>query len=111
MVTEGEEFVLLPFRIASNLPDDVRVTWRRTDKDKAVHEYPTDQNQSNMLSRILEDYQGRTEMTEDGVRTGDLSVTLKVPRVSDSSIYICSVYNSEGTILRQKMVTLTVSTG
>ncbi|XP_072232998.1 uncharacterized protein [Leuresthes tenuis] len=109
-VTEGEEFVLLPFKVASNLPDDVRVTWRRTDKDEAVHEYPRHQNQSDTLSRILEDYQGRTEMTEDRVRTGDLSVTLKVPRVSDSSIYICSVYNSEGTVLRQKMVTLTVST-
>ncbi|KAM4536230.1 uncharacterized protein PAE49_020881 [Odontesthes bonariensis] len=107
-VTEGEESVLLPFKMASDLPDDVRVTWRRTDRDEAVHEYPRDQNQENV--RILEEYQGRTEMTEDGVRSGDLSVTLMGPRVSDSSIYICSVCSSEGTKLKLKMVALTVST-
>ncbi|XP_015260385.1 PREDICTED: muscle M-line assembly protein unc-89-like, partial [Cyprinodon variegatus] len=104
-VTEGEDVVHLPFKTLANLPQDAKVVWSHTDKPDKVHQY---QNGQNQLERQNREYQDRTAMNPDALQTGDLTLTLKDPRLGDSGIYICIVYDNDGKILRRKVVTLTV---
>ncbi|XP_038129753.1 muscle M-line assembly protein unc-89-like isoform X1 [Cyprinodon tularosa] len=104
-VTEGEDVVHLPFKTLANLPHDAKVVWSHTDKPDKVHQY---QNGQNQLERQNCEYQDRTSMNPDALQTGDLTLTLKDPRLGDSGIYICIVYDNDGKILRRKVVTLTV---
>ncbi|KAM4714220.1 muscle M-line assembly protein unc-89-like isoform 2-T5 [Anableps anableps] len=104
-VPDREEFVLLPFKTAADLPLDSKVVWSRTDKRNIVHEYQNGQNQS---ARQNQEYLDRTEINPDALRTADLTLTLKDPRLGDSGIFICTVYSIDGKILRRKVVTLTV---
>ncbi|XP_039464988.1 uncharacterized protein LOC120438630 [Oreochromis aureus] len=103
-VTKGKKSVLLPFKTTLDLPDDVTVEWRRGDSKVTVHTYQHSQNQ---LEEQGPDYRGRTEMNEEPLRTGDLSLTLKDPQNTHSGFYMCTVSQGED-ILRQKGVTLTV---
>ncbi|CAI5657270.1 hypothetical protein ACER0C_003159 [Sarotherodon galilaeus] len=103
-VTKGKKSVLLPFKTTPGLPEDVTVEWRRADAKDAVHTYQDGQNQ---LEEQGQDYRGRTEMNEEPLRTGDLSLTLKDPQKNHSGFYMCTVSQGED-ILRQKGVTLTV---
>lgn len=105
-VPDREEFVLLPFRTtAAGLPQQARVVWIHTDKPNTVHEYQSNQNQSGTQNQ---EYMDRTEMNPDALVTGDLSLTLKDPRLEDSGVYICTVYNTTRKILKRKVLTLTV---
>ncbi|XP_030578995.1 uncharacterized protein LOC115775663 [Archocentrus centrarchus] len=106
-VTRGVKRVLLPFRTTANLLEDVTVEWRRSDHgDMKVHVYQTSQNQPE---RQDQDYQGRTEMNEEPLTTGDLSLKLSYPRVKDNGVYTCTVCSKDGDILRQKVVILSVT--
>ncbi|XP_015224480.1 PREDICTED: uncharacterized protein LOC107080790 [Cyprinodon variegatus] len=104
-VNEGEDFVHLPFKTLDDLPQNAKVVWSRTDKPNTVHEYQDGQNQ---LETQDPDYQDRTAMNPDAVRIKDLTLTLNDPSPEDNGIYICTVYNDDGKILRRKTVTLTV---
>ncbi|XP_039464928.1 muscle M-line assembly protein unc-89-like isoform X1 [Oreochromis aureus] len=97
-VTQGEKSVLLPFRIKDNLPVDVTLLWRH--ENVTVHTYQRGQSQP--------DIQGRTEMKKDPLTTKDLSLTLKDLHLTDSGVYTCTVYNKDGHMLLQKVVTLSV---
>ncbi|CAI5669928.1 unnamed protein product [Oreochromis niloticus] len=100
-VEEGAESVQLPFKTTENLPEDVRVKWRDR-YNRKLHVYqngwrPEEQHQV---------YRDRTKMDEDLLRTGDLSLTLKQPTVSDSGRYNCVVDSRN--IYRYKTVLLKV---
>ncbi|KAI3376028.1 hypothetical protein L3Q82_016561 [Scortum barcoo] len=99
----SKESVQLPFKTTADLPEDVRVLWTYRNYMK-VHVY---QNNSDRPEEQLRLYRDRTEMKEDLLQTGDLSLILKHPTDRDTGKYICIVYR-EGKILRRKTVELKV---
>ncbi|KAL4008822.1 hypothetical protein ACER0C_002674 [Sarotherodon galilaeus] len=101
-VEEGVESVQLPCKTTGNLPKDVVVVWRGSE-DRKVHVY---ENGSDQLEEQDQDYRGRTEMNEDLLRTGDLSLTLKQPTERDSGVYKCMVNSSS--IIQYKIIPLKV---
>ncbi|XP_030580947.1 butyrophilin-like protein 2 [Archocentrus centrarchus] len=104
-VEEGAESVQLPFRTTGNLPGDVRVGWGRTEPEyNTVHVY---QSGSDQPLKQHQDYRDRTKMNEDLLKTGDLSLTLRLPTERDSGTYRCDVY-SRNIWIRGKTVMLKV---
>ncbi|XP_030581839.1 uncharacterized protein LOC115777953 isoform X2 [Archocentrus centrarchus] len=98
------ESVQLPLKTTVQLPEDAEVEW--TDIiGREVHLY---QNSSAQHEEQHRRYRERTEMNEDLLRTGDLSLTLKHPTDRDTYTYICTVYSEEGNILLRKEVELKV---
>ncbi|KAL3967156.1 myelin-oligodendrocyte glycoprotein [Sarotherodon galilaeus] len=76
------------------------VEWTRSDLGLiTVHEYS---NRNDDLITQDEVYTDQTEMNEDLLRTGDLSLTLKQPTERDTGGYICTIYRDKD-ILRQKV--------
>uniref|UniRef100_A0A669CVF0 Muscle M-line assembly protein unc-89 n=1 Tax=Oreochromis niloticus TaxID=8128 RepID=A0A669CVF0_ORENI len=105
-VTQGERSVLLPFQTTADLRQGVRVEWTRSDsKHTKVCVFQKSQSQAD---KQHQGYRGRAEMDEDALRTGDLSLTLKDLRLTDSGVYTCTVYNKDGHMLLQRVVTLSV---
>ncbi|CAI5657330.1 unnamed protein product [Oreochromis niloticus] len=102
-VTQGKEFVLLPFKIKEGFTQDVKVEWKH--KNKMVHEYQVGKDQCHLKGQ---DQKQRTEMKKDPLNTKDLSLTLKDLHLTDSGVYTCTVYNKDGHMLLQKSVTLSV---
>uniref|UniRef100_A0A3Q3RZB6 Ig-like domain-containing protein n=1 Tax=Mastacembelus armatus TaxID=205130 RepID=A0A3Q3RZB6_9TELE len=87
-VSEWAESVILPCQISS-VPRRPTVVWSRYDlTPSTVYERDdvgvilTDQNQR---------YRDRTSMKTDALITGDLSLTLRKPRLSDSGNYTCII--------------------
>ncbi|KAK2863620.1 hypothetical protein Q5P01_003153 [Channa striata] len=104
-VTEGVDTVLLPFQTRGQLHEDVTVEWRCSDpKPMVVHVYPNNQTQPDIQEEV---YRGRTEMKEDPMRTGDLSLTLRKPQFDDGGVYICTV-SRVGQTLTQKIIVLCI---
>ena len=104
---EGAESVLLPFKTVGDLPEDTKVEWNRlmTNTKMKVHVYP---NSSDRPEEQDESYRNRTEMKDDLLRTGDLSLILKSPKDTDTGEYWCSVSNRERNIWRGKKIQLKV---
>ncbi|KAM4714314.1 butyrophilin-like protein 2 [Anableps anableps] len=96
---EGADSVVLPCRTSPNLPDDARVVWTRSEPELLVAHVRL--NTSQPAAKQDDLYCSRTEVNEDLLRTGDLSLTLKFP--TDSGSYTCTVYRGED-ILRQTVV-------
>uniref|UniRef100_A0A4W6FUG9 Ig-like domain-containing protein n=1 Tax=Lates calcarifer TaxID=8187 RepID=A0A4W6FUG9_LATCA len=86
-VEEGVESVQLPFRTTGDLDEDVRVEWWNS--NRKVHVYKNGSDRPQEQDQV---YRDRTEMNEDLLRTGDLSLTLKHPKVTDTGEYRCGVY-------------------
>ncbi|KAI3376012.1 hypothetical protein L3Q82_016544 [Scortum barcoo] len=97
-VDSGAKSVQLPFKTrAADLPEDVRVVW--TDRNyKKVHVY---QNGSDRPEEQDEFYRDRTEMKEDLLQTGDLSLILKQP--TDTGKYSCTVYRERKTLMKKQV--------
>ncbi|XP_026016820.1 uncharacterized protein LOC113017944 [Astatotilapia calliptera] len=106
-VEEGVESVRLPFKTTQNLPEDATVVWKRIDPVPSVlvHMY---KNGSDQPHKQHQDYRDRTEMNEDLLKTGDLSLTLKQPTERDSGEYSCNVCSKERSISRETTVLLKV---
>uniref|UniRef100_A0A671V3E0 Ig-like domain-containing protein n=1 Tax=Sparus aurata TaxID=8175 RepID=A0A671V3E0_SPAAU len=102
-VKEGEESVQLPFTTTPDLPEDATVRWDCS--YRRVHLY---ENRSDQPEKQHQDYKDRTEMNKDLLETGDLSLTLKYPKKTDTGGYRCGVYNQDGNRLRVKTVELKV---
>lgn len=101
-ITEGTKCVLLPFKTTDDLPMDITVEWRCSDsKHRMVHVFQNGQSQP--------DNQGRTEMKQELLRTGDLSLILRDPDLDDQGVYTCTVYETGREILLQKIVVLSVN--
>uniref|UniRef100_A0A671UAZ5 Ig-like domain-containing protein n=1 Tax=Sparus aurata TaxID=8175 RepID=A0A671UAZ5_SPAAU len=100
-VEEGEESVQLPFRTTPDLPEDTTVMW--VCSDRTVHLY---WNRSDQPEEQHRDYKNRTEMKKDLLKTGDLSLTLKHPKETDTGRYRCRVFNKD--VWREKTVELKV---
>ncbi|KAM4537093.1 butyrophilin subfamily 1 member A1-like [Odontesthes bonariensis] len=100
-VYEGAESVILPCKTTADLPKDTRVEWTLSEPDfKMVHLFPKTTKNQKKEDKV---YRSRTEMNEELLKTGDVSLSLKYPTVRDSGSYICTVYRDKD-ILRQKVV-------
>uniref|UniRef100_A0A672Z369 Ig-like domain-containing protein n=1 Tax=Sphaeramia orbicularis TaxID=375764 RepID=A0A672Z369_9TELE len=84
--------------------DQVTVKWMNC-YNWTVHVYEDGSDRTNEQN---DEYRNRTEMNEDPLRTGDLSLTLKHLRDWDTHTYTCTVYNRHKQILRRKQVDLKV---
>ncbi|XP_017165392.1 uncharacterized protein LOC108167072 [Poecilia reticulata] len=102
VVDSGVESVLLPCRTKVHLPGNGKVEWRDGDND-VVHVYQKGSDQHGEQGQY---YRNRTKMNEDPLNTGNLSLTLRYPEVSDG--YTCRVYSSDGEILIEKQIQLEV---
>uniref|UniRef100_A0A3B4Y0F4 Immunoglobulin domain-containing protein n=1 Tax=Seriola lalandi dorsalis TaxID=1841481 RepID=A0A3B4Y0F4_SERLL len=100
---KSNESVQLPFKTTPHLSGDVRVEWTDHHYNK-VHVY---QNGSDRPEEQDQVYRDRTEMKEDPLRTGDLSLNLKHLTITDTGEYTCSVYK-DGHLLRGTAVSLKV---
>ncbi|KAJ4919387.1 hypothetical protein JOQ06_021965 [Pogonophryne albipinna] len=91
-VYEGVESIQLPCQ-SSRLPEDTTVVWERYDS----HPSTVHQHQHQVYEHYLQNqhYSGRTSMSTDALETGDLSLTLKEPQLSDSGVYICQRFRKE----------------
>ncbi|XP_035984691.1 muscle M-line assembly protein unc-89-like [Fundulus heteroclitus] len=100
-VDSGVESVLLPFKTAVRLPEEVTVMWRNN-SDWMVHSYRCEDGQQHWQ------YEDRTNM-KINLKSGDFSLTLKNPTDRDSGIYTCTVsHRWSGKILAKKQVLLNV---
>ncbi|XP_026019225.1 uncharacterized protein LOC113019659 isoform X4 [Astatotilapia calliptera] len=100
----GLESVQLAHKATLNLPKDAKVEW--TDSSyRMLHVYPSSSDQPEEQDRR---YRGRTEMNEDLLKNGDLTLTLKHPTDWDRGPYTCTIYSTEGNILMRKQVDLKV---
>ncbi|XP_039459249.1 uncharacterized protein LOC120434847 [Oreochromis aureus] len=103
-VDSGVVSVQLPCETTLELPHDAKVEWR--DIYKKAHVY---EDGSDKPDKQDQDYRGRTEVNEDLLTTGDLSLTLHYPTERDTQVYTCTVYSKEGKILFKKAVNLKVN--
>ncbi|GAA6230946.1 uncharacterized protein LOC108892737 [Lates japonicus] len=88
-VYEGEESVLLPCQVNASVPEKSKVVWSRRDLiESIVH---LRQQSGDNLKNQNERYTNRTSMRTDALQTGDLSLTLRKPSITDSGSYTCTV--------------------
>ncbi|XP_018542149.2 uncharacterized protein LOC108889931 isoform X4 [Lates calcarifer] len=87
-VYEGAESVLLPCRVSFFL-EDTTVLWHCDDLyPEIVHSWRDERDE---LTGQDQRFRGRTSMASDGAESGDLSLTLRQPHLSDSGNYTCLI--------------------
>lgn len=102
-VTEGAEYVKLPWRMTGKLPAAVTGKWTRVQpKQVGICECVQDQTGRWKLQAVG-DYEGRVQMDPDSVTNGDFSLTLKNPRCEDGGLYLCVVLDKD-----ENPITLTI---
>lgn len=90
-VYEGEESVLLPCQVPVNVSSSsTAVVWDR-DEFKIPTVHMRVQSGDDILNDQNHRYTNRTSMKADALQTGDLSLTLRNPTVSDGGTYTCIV--------------------
>ncbi|XP_039464931.1 uncharacterized protein LOC116320702 [Oreochromis aureus] len=112
-VYEGAESVLLPCRVQTDFSrNSTAAVWDRDGlSNPTVHlrrQKSGSLDEYDDLSGQSDRYQNRTSMRVDALQTGDLSLTLKNPTVSDSGTYTC-IYRKEGQELNRTEVQLKVT--
>ncbi|XP_030019346.1 uncharacterized protein LOC115439630 [Sphaeramia orbicularis] len=102
-VEEGKEFVVLPFITTPESLDGVEVRWfyYEDDECKELLVYPKGSVEHH------DDYRNRTEMNENPLGSGNLSLTLSDPKDTDSGKYRCYVKKNNN-IITMKTVLLKV---
>ncbi|XP_023192444.1 uncharacterized protein LOC111609294 isoform X2 [Xiphophorus maculatus] len=92
-VYKGEQSVVLPCQYSQVLEEILTVKWSRYDLNpNTVHQ----QREGDDLHSQNQLFKGRTSITPHSLDSGDFSLTLKKPQLSDSGIYICSITDDEG---------------
>ncbi|TDG98513.1 hypothetical protein EPR50_G00201030 [Perca flavescens] len=104
VVYEGIKSFVLPCQLPW-LPEGSLVVWSCSDLHPSTVHQHQDKDEPYLQNRI---YSGRTSMSADALKTGDLSLTLKDPYHSDSGVYTCTVY-SNGNMMGKKTVQLQVT--
>lgn len=90
-VYEGEESVLLPCQVPVNVSSSsTAVVWDR-DEFKIPTVHMRVQSGDDILNDQNHRYTNRTSMKANALQTGDLSLTLRNPTVSDGGTYTCIV--------------------
>ncbi|XP_030579182.1 butyrophilin subfamily 3 member A2-like [Archocentrus centrarchus] len=88
-VNEGAESVLLPCQYSGFPPEEPTVMWTRSDLNpKTVHLL---QEGGDDLRGQNQRYSGRTSVRSDALDSGDFSLTLRNPQLTDSGSYTCSI--------------------
>lgn len=103
-VNEGVESILLHCQVKTPVPTDLLVEWRRSDPSITVHVRRDNRDQPNAQNEL---YRRRTELRQDALQSGDLSLTLKNISLVDEGTYTCTA-RQETTILSQAAVQLQV---
>ena len=79
------------------LPEDTTVVWSRFGLNpSAVHQH-LDEDEPRFQNQH---YSGRTSTSHFALITGDFSLTLEEPQLSDSGVYTCHVHHKEKDISR-----------
>lgn len=94
--------VLVPCQYLDIIPEkNPTVMWNRNDLDpKCVHlrvEGGDDLRKQNLR------FSGRTSMTSDALDTGDFSLTLRKPELSDSGHYTCSMSDGREELVQRNV--------
>ncbi|XP_030581844.1 uncharacterized protein LOC115777959, partial [Archocentrus centrarchus] len=88
-VNEGAESVLLPCQFSGFIPEEPTVMWTRSDLDpKSVHLL---REGGDDLRGQNQRYRRRTSVRSDALDSGDFSLTLRKPQLTDSGSYTCSI--------------------
>ncbi|KAL4009059.1 hypothetical protein ACER0C_002911 [Sarotherodon galilaeus] len=94
-VYEGVESVLLTCKDTS-VPSLAHLVWARHDLDPPIVHKRNDAGDE--LRDQNQRYRRRTSMKTDSLRTGDFSLTLRNPIISDSGNYTCTITASGNTM-------------
>ncbi|KAM6917363.1 uncharacterized protein PEZ65_013184 [Lycodopsis pacificus] len=89
-VSEGVESVLLPCEVPWS--DVTKVVWRLAGSNPSTVHQHQDEDEPYLQNQH---YSRRTSMSADALTTGDFSLTLKEPSLSDSGLYTCISYRHE----------------
>ncbi|XP_038128236.1 uncharacterized protein LOC119774669 [Cyprinodon tularosa] len=92
-VEKGAESVLLPFKVSPELLINAKVEWWRYEPAPKlkIHCYRSGFDQPYEQSQF---YRTQTEMNNDLLRTGDISLTLKRPLDGGDESYRCGVWRN-----------------
>ncbi|XP_030019347.1 uncharacterized protein LOC115439631 [Sphaeramia orbicularis] len=90
---EEEPSTLLPYQFYDHftmMPEDPIVSWIHSDLNpKIIHQLNDD---GDDLKEQNEHYKGRTSMKTNALDSGDFSLTLRKPQISDSGNYTCTIW-------------------
>ncbi|XP_034057617.1 uncharacterized protein LOC117536733 [Gymnodraco acuticeps] len=96
-VYEGVKSVQLPCQSSWFLSKDTTVVWSRIGFNPSTVHQHLDEKEPRFQNQH---YSGRTSTPTYALITGDFSLTLKEPQLSDSGVYTCHVHNNEKEMLR-----------